>query len=963
MAKTNTKTKTPSAKKQSYWTHVPLLTAIEKHIQSGILTKSRGDKSGLDYLHQEIEKEFKGFFDDGGHKFTKFSLKSKLPELAWNKERSDLLKQYVENPDWDLDGFYQRYAYLPKEVVNARVRQLRGRGVKKQPTEFIRGLFRLIPEGEKVKPFVIPESDITKPVVMKSDSANGLMVIHAPSIGLPYPGHMAQNPLRCALEVAQRDNMTVLFTGGLFHMRLKQAHGNTQNYRARTSAMDVDMEIFPADYRETVQEGIKNGDGDFPIFVNLFEGLETLLLGVKKFFCHSAENGGGQRFNTPMYYVPGMMEELLITIGTYHEIRYRVFQRRHELGSDLRELNALMRPIQKGLEKIISGDLPEGKLRGSVEKLDQQLDGIDARLESKRRELSKTIITNTHDQDHIRAYEKVRSWILAKLENAMPGVKIVGFVSGFVKYKDAVIEVAPVGGETVSVGLLDKYIQTAGTDRTRYGNLPDAFLLANQHNPHFTYTYIAEMKSEGGKTKRRDVPIMMLPPAIDGEYVRRKFKERNLYGGQTKVQQMVGHSLFQPGIVVLDRVSGNWTGACYDITAIQHLGGPLAKGETWKKRKGSEEYVNIFNASDLHFGHPWMVTVWDGKEKRLLDQTSAAIEIFRKNEGFGRFHFICHQDDLLQGQNFPNHNQPHANLLSFTNYQEYVKRMGAKSALNEAEFTRATLIQKIRSGAYREQEQLGMLVDMEIRPNQDFYSNVIVTHLASKIELSGISKFEGNISDTRDMGVTSFPNGNHHRNLNGQKNSNPIGEGFIAAEILKGYLASYPGAKSFTGRLFTLENNLIRAPMHGQEFLGLGVVDTKKGAKFGLHMAGHPTRKGPANGYPLENAAKNVVSRGNFNGIFHQCETELIGVGDIHKGAVLWGPKLFYYSCPAATAGDPFGDRGFAQSHIGCLVVSYPVDGVKKAPIRFTFLMNSWIESWYEKRFPIEIGKLIPNPA
>ncbi|MDO8521310.1 MAG: hypothetical protein Q7S52_04295, partial [bacterium] len=827
-------------KKPSYWVHVPLLQAIERHIQAGVLAKSRAGKTGLDYLHQEIEKEFKGFFGDGGHKFTKFSLKSKLPEFVWNKERNDLLEQYIANPDWDLTAFCKQYEYLPKELVDARVRQRRGRGVKKQPAEFIRGLFRLIPEGEKVKPFVLPVSDITKPFVMKSEGAGGLMIIHAPLIGLPYDGHMSRNPLRGALETAERENMTVLFTGGLLHMRLKHAHGNTQNYRARTSAMDLDMEIFPVDYRETVKSEIENGDGDFPIFVSLFEALETLLSGVKKIW----ETGREKPFAMPTYFCTGMMEELLITIGAYHEVRYRVFQRRHELGSDLKEFNALIRPLQRELEKLIKGEVNETGFRAKFEMLEKQMNALEGKLESKRRELSKTIITNTHDQDNIRAYEKVRSWILAKLENAMPGVKIVGYVSSFVKYKDAVIEIAPVGGETVSVGLSDKYIKTVGTDRTRYGTLPDAILLANQYSPHFAYTYITEKKSEGGKTKTRDVPVMILPTSIDGDYVERKFKERSLFGGQTKVQQMVGHPLFKPGIVVLDRVSGNWTWACYEIAAIQHLGGPLEKGETWKKRKGSDEYVNIFNASDLHFGHPWMVTIWDSKEKRLLDQTSAMIDILRKNDGFGRLHFVFHQDDHLQGQNFPNYMQPHANLLSFGNYQEYIRRTGGKVVVSEADYARAVLLQRIRSGSYREQEQLGMLIDMLIRPNCDFYVNGIMTHLESGIDLSGISKFEGELYDSRDIGVVIHPNGNHHRNLDGNKNSSPIGEGFMVAEIQKGYLSSYAAARPFADKLFTLENKFVRAPMHGQEFLGLGVVDTKKGAKFGLHMIGHPTRKG-----------------------------------------------------------------------------------------------------------------------
>ena len=953
---TQTKTKKPS-----YWTHVPLLSAIEKHIQSGILNKSRGDKTGTDYLFQAIQQEFKDFFEKGGHRFTMTSLKAKLPELLWTKERNDLLEQYISE-GWDLAAFYKKYEYLPKEVIDARVRQRRGRGVKKQPAEFIRGLFRLIPEGEKVKPFALPASTIAKPVVMKSEGANGLMIIHAPSIGLPYDGHMKRNALRCALEVAERESMTVLFTGGLFHMRLKQAHSNTQNYRARTSAMDIDMEIFPADYSETVKAGIENGEGDFPVFVSLFEGFETLRSGVKKLFRHSAESGEGPRFSTPMYYVPGAMEELLIAIGAYHEIRYHVFRRRGELGSDLRELNALIRPLQKELEKLISGGYAESNFRAKLVKLEEQMNALEGKIESKRRELSKTIITNTHDLDQIHAYEKVRSWILAKLEDAMPGVKIAGYISGFVKYKDAVIEVAPVGGETPSVTLLDRYIQTDGTDRTRFGNLPDAILLANQCNPHFAYTYITEMKSEGGRTRKRDVPVMILPASIDGKYVERKFKERGLYGGQTKVQQMIGHPLFKPGVVVLDRVSGNWTCALYEIATLQYLGGPLEKGETWKKRKGSDAYVNIFNSSDLHFGHPWMTTVWDEKEKRLLDQTSAVYDILRKNGGFGRLHFDMHQDDLLQGLNFANYLQPHANLLSFGNYQEYVRRTGGKPAMNEGEYTRAVLLQKIRSGSYREQEQLEMLYDMLLRPNRDYFADVVGTHLKSGIELSGVSKFEGELHNSKDIGVVSWPNGNHHQNTP-RKGENSIGEGFLVAEMLKAYLSGYPTAKAFAGRLFTLENNIVRAPMHGQEFLGLGVVDTKKGATFGLHMSGHPARKGPANGYPLENAAKNVVSRGDFNGIFQPCETEVIGVGDIHKGAVLWGPKLFYYSCPAATAGDPYGDRGFAQSHTGCLVVSYPVEGVGRAPIRFTFLMTSWIESWYEHRFPIDIEKLIPNPV
>jgi hypothetical protein len=957
--------------KKSHWDHVPLLQAIEKHIQAGILRKSRGDKDGVDYLLQELQKEFKEYFEAESVRFTKFSLKTRLPQLIWNKERNDLLEQYITE-GWPLERFYGHFPYLPKDVIDARVKKRRGQGVAKQPAEFIRGLFRLVPEGETVKPFGIPEASVEKPLPLKSEKANGLMLVHAPSIGLPYDGHMSRNVLRCTLEVAEREGYAVLITGGLFHMRLKQASGNTQNYRARTSAMDLDMEIFPPDYREVVEEGIKSGTGDFPIFMNLFEGFENLRSGVKKIF----ESGRDKPFSMPMHYVPGMMEELLITIGAYHEIRARVLKRQNELGSELRELNALAKPLRKAVDAFLNDEENTGKKQAviDIDEVLKRLDQLKERVESKLREKSKTIITNSLDQDNINAYEKVRSWVLTKLEDAMPGVKIVGFVSTHLKYKDAVIEIAPVGGESVSLASLDRYIQTVGNDRTRHETLPDAIILANQYNPHFAMTYIAESKYVNAKQVRRNVPVMLLPAAIDGDYVARKFKDRGLYGTQTKIQQMVNHSLFQSGVVVLDRVSGTWTGALYSVDALRHLGGPLEKGQSYSSLKGKEEYYNIFHASDLHFGHPWMIVIQDPKTGRFMDQTSATINILREQGGFGRIHQAVFNDDIAQGQNFPNYNQPHENVLTFADYQEYVSanidKMAKGTLLSRSAFVRELFFQKLWKGEYRSQEQFQMFKEMLLKPNLDFWADVIKTHFSAKSELLGYSKLTGQLSETRDAAIITFPNGNHWRNLDGKKNSMPIGEGKIAEWILQAYMYGNPIAKTFADRLD--DSTVIGAPMSGQEFIGLGVVDTKSGGRLGLHMRGYPVQKGPANGFPLENAAKRSVSRGNFYDIMHDVDVEFQSAGDIHKAAMLWVPKLLIYTCPAAVEGDPYGNLGFAKSHIGNMIVSYEKRGTTKAPIRFTYLMGDWIESYYEKsaslkdkeqKVKVDIERLIPNPA
>src|SRR3989344_6266540 len=127
------------ASKQTYWTHVPLLQAVERHIQEGILCKSRKDKEGIDYLFEAIRKEFKDFFDKENHRFTMTSLKAKLPELIWDSVRSKQMETYVRE-NRDVADIAKRFPCLPKSVLDAKIRYLRARGGTKTPAQHVLGI-------------------------------------------------------------------------------------------------------------------------------------------------------------------------------------------------------------------------------------------------------------------------------------------------------------------------------------------------------------------------------------------------------------------------------------------------------------------------------------------------------------------------------------------------------------------------------------------------------------------------------------------------------------------------------------------------------------------------------------------------------------------------------------------------------------------------------------------------------
>lgn len=926
-------------KKVSYWEHEPLSRFIRELVLAGALKK----QNAINYIITQVmkHKEIGAFLHMGGHRFTKTSLLSRLDALTWGKTESALLDEYVRE-GWPVERLYKSFNYLPKEEVDRKIKYLRGKSKQKKPAGHIPGILRVIPEGHDVKMIELPKSNLSAPIVIP-DEMNGVFVIGALLLGLPYDGRMSHNFLRCLMEYAERERYAVVFTGGLMHLRVKMSHANTRNRHAHTSAIDLDLEVIDPIYAKRVKEIMRSGD-QTPIFTTLLEDLENLLGGFKKNFYHSDESGGKPRFSVPVYIQLGAGEEELVRMLTHWELRSQTLKARAKVQGKIGQVRADL--------KLYPGD------EDLLEELESLID-----------ELSRTVQTNMSKDNDRRATERVRSYYVGRLLEAMPGAKLLGIGSSYCVYRGKAIHFQEFGGDLPSGNHLDAYIKRRANHKTKSSGLADIETVINRYSTHHSHSLI----SDGHFSEPRVVHALTLAPAFDGDYVRKKFAEAGLIGsGATTIERLVGDTLFQPAATVISVPEGLVQLATHTVPAIQYLGGPQ-KVRDKLKLTDVDKYVNIGSTSDLHSGQAWEFHVFDKEDRKLLDFTSAWWKIMRYSDGFGRISLYGFEDDMSHGLNHAYYLEPHEQKISLdtlqlllTSYRTRIARArstGNKDRADELEAERDELIllQKVYSGEYRGQEQILKLVYGLLQNCGDGFASVIQSFEKSGLKLESIGR-NPQIADSRDLPVLWFPNGNHWQNAHGQKGMNTISEGCILGEVTKARLALHL-PKELHGEVLKRNSPYVGYPMHGQDFLGLARLVTGKGGRYGLHMRGNPARKGPANGFGLENAARNAVERGNHTGAFHDLSLEVQMTGDIHKGGYVFVPNYLHVSCPASTSGDPFGKHGFARSHVGGVVVSLPVVGEQFAPIKITFIPEDWVREWFKKPRKVDWKAIIPKPV
>jgi len=944
-------------RRKNCWDYPKLEEFIQTLIEGGVLRKPQA----LDEIVRAVRgnTELIKLLDRERCRFTKKSLQAKLAWLIWNT-REPVLRIYVKE-QWDFVGIQERFSYLPKKMLEGKVRFLRGRSHKKTPAPFVQGLFRVIPQDLVVKAVHVPETSLAKPVAIP-DEVGGVMPVGALMIGSPYSGLMEENIPRCMMEFAEREHLAVVLTGGLFHLNTQQVNANTRNVKAMTSEIDIDLDVLDPLYRATAREIIESGK-DTVIFVTFKESFETLLAGVKKIFFKSEQEGGGPRFSTvPTFlHLDASLIELIRALTTWEirsEARLRLFQ------------------ITQAKRKAMH-----------VNQQDPDNETVADEFKRAVEEVCRSVLSNVAESIHKRAYFRMRSYILGRILDAIPGVQLIGSQESFISYRGKTMLIKDAGDDTRKKNLLNEYITGEGNEQTLEGEMADAIILVNRFTTHLDATQIN--RTYLGRAKYSIA--MTLPPAIDTERVRAKFKDRDLRAKkQTPIQRFVADPLLQPGIIVLQQISQLLLLKSFQIPAIQYLGGPLARRTA---NKTVEKYllkaVTVMMTSDLHMGQAHQRHFWDKDpdDKRahgdiaahtpvvgkLHDLTSAIMKIYRNEGALGRIHSWYIPDDLQHGANHAYHTETHRNVLSDTElrevsirYRALIHKAYVESNFEEAErllseYDHLHLRQDGLKGLHRVGDQFKKLVYGLLTEGADVFANVITTYKRSGIELIGASKLTGEFKDTTDLKVISSGNGNHFQQKKKQGGEVHLSEGDFASEAAKARIMRHL-PRRYHDELLKEGTSLIGAPYDGQDLLGLGIIDTKHGGKFGVYLRGSPARYGPSNGFGLVKTAINAIERGDNKGLFRGVETVFEFYGDKHKGSVSVIPKHVIVVCPAGTKDDAYGNSGFARSHVGGVLVSYPAVGMKYAPVTFTFIMEDWIDAWYNERFRVDFAHIIPEP-
>lgn len=920
--------------------HQPLVDLVRFLIEDKkVIALAKSNTEVVTLLMEALRKHGTKEIKESNQRLTKKSLETQLHDLIWSPTLIKRLGEFV------ADGipaalFHEDYGYIPLYLIQREYKELVGNSPPKPEASLtLPGVMRLLPSGEKVRELQLKATSVTKPRVIKTKKKDRIdfIPIGATLLGLPYNKQMARNPLRCQMEIAEKEGVDAVFlTGGLMHLPLKQAHGNTANHRGALIEMDIDLAILDPAYRKTIERRLaEHPDKEVMIYQIARESFANILAGYRKIFQHE---DGSPRFTIPVYIVFGPLEEDLIEAGANAEVRYKTHREQLRVRAEIAQLKKQVKV--RDLEH-----LQEQELRDRI-----------TALESEQTRIRKT---NAHPHLERIFRAQMTNYLTEMYEEAIPGAQVIGIGNSWVQMNDQIIEIRPARGNEDTPALVDGFIRSEGNHRTQSGSNPHLYILASAGATYGAGTFIDATLY----TERQYIPVVAPPVLIDIGYIKRAFARRGIVAKKSPIERLVRNAAFQPGCIRLTYASGVWTNTTSSIKAILNQGGPKEKKKGRPKKEGIS-YINLLMISDLHSGHPWEERYYDASSGRLIDQSTAIFELLRRTDGLGRVHGLFFGDDLTQGQNFANEHQPHEHLMPSSEHERRLLAR-AKDIAQTIETDHVTakelvglLVQEALKqdryhGRYWTQDQLTQLLDDVIDPAVDIFIDVLKTVERSGVEYLGISSLKNALIDSRDIAPLSFGNGNHWAHTVWGH----LMEGEIVASHARALLRHHPALTELSEKL----GSLIRAPRHGNDFIGYGHIITPQDGKIGIALRGSPSRKSSANGYPLGNMVKNVLERGDPSDVMRRTNV-LHFSGDIHKGGYACIPRNTVISCAACTRGDPYGNRGFARSHVGGVITSIPAQGPDTGPVKITFVMSDFLQHFLNDDQDIVIEELLPTP-
>lgn len=919
-------------KRDRVWTS-ELVACVSKLIDDGWL------KKGLEALLKEARKSL----SSDGPALRMSHLKRRLDELIWTKERAILIQKFVRLGA-PLAPLNEELHMLPQNVIDRKVRQLRGMSVRKFGVEeqLGAGQGRLVTDEEverNMKPIALQSYRLDNPfhIPVRSERDFHFQFINGAHLGLEYNRVIEENTLRNMFREAVRNGDDAIFlTGALLWLDAKKSTGYLTTHRALYSGLDFDVSVLPPAYREEAARIQKSKPPNEVSFVKLRERVLNALGGWEKVTRHK---DGTAIFPRKVYFSFGYQDEELIESAAHAHILYVTTVMRSRVML-VREANEAI--LVKKLRESRGKETPETrKLRQRVEDL----------LEKEKR----MIQSNVETDDRKRLVDAIRSVLISWFQKAIPNSEFLSQGSVMCDAGGKTIEIIQAPENIPTSSTLDSYMKVSG-QRGLEGKLPDVALNAAPYNLDARYAVIEKMKD-----KQRDVThVWQLPVAVDRDYLREARPE--MIRKASPIERLVRDPGFEPGVFRLGYVDGVWVPEILPISFFR----PHRPRKT--ERKEITEYLYMIADSDNHSGQRSKEWIFDTRTGRFLPLEVAFAEmLLRSFPERGKtlpIHMFSNIGDNLQGHHFPTQMTVHPEQMTFEQAEKHVQKLlkRAKSAANSTEVKevmeqmgRDFLRQQILRGEDWPVHQMENFITTSLKPRVRLFSEILKNSKRIGLKVRGIGNvFHGNgTEDARDLGVINWVGGDHFTHTVWEE----LTEGTLYRRFLVGLLSADRSLPFSEEQI----EKLVRAPLWGELPIGYGLVSVPGGYEWGMVVRHKPAKSSGQNGDRMEAMTANLAERGDYSRIFTGRNWFQLS-GHIHFYAAAFSRNKFLVSCASSTDGDAFGDRlGFRRSNSGATVVGIPARGPEHGPIRLISFPYSFLQAYFEEPWKIDWESVFPD--
>ncbi|HSE34879.1 MAG TPA: hypothetical protein VLB83_02025 [Candidatus Paceibacterota bacterium] len=911
-------------------------------------------------LYSRIMETFASELSDPKHALTLEELVSEAKRIYWSaKIELEFKKWIAHNSDLDeaVAGWEKVNKHIPREWIEERARLLMGvTKMNVKAADFMRGLGRIGSKedlaGEEIK--IAPtsaKSPCDAKFVGTLRKSWKVMIVNGVNLGLPHTRLIQDNPVRQKFAEAAMLGANAIVLTNIFDVEFGKSAGPLATYRSRVQGSNVKVGVLALHYQDEAKRILRDKPEDELLYITPEEVFIDLLSGLHKV---AVRPDNTPEFPGKVFVVLGYREEQIIAAGAHWHMRYLTIVKWHKLGIQIRMAETELRRLEK------SDDAPAS-----------EIENAERRVAELREQQSRTIISNITAVHKRRLVNKFRSFVIRKIEDALPNAKVVGVGSTMMKFGEDLVEISIPSHVAVTTSLLERFVSRHSPKLLR-GELAKLTVVCHP----YAVSYRSTVREADRSGVRSSAQVCVAPIVVNDRFLRESI------GGTVRtvhpIEAAIGNDQFKPGALMLSAHHG-----AIDIDEIPiSPRSPAALAPLVRTSKTppsfaswqDERYIWLMTATDPHWGGKAKVFLWCNELKRFLGVAEAAIHLMRRAGLFSErrlakfpIAFFNMNDDGVQGHNFPTQQEHHPNRMTYAELERFGADMlrhaaNIRGVEKRLDIMSQTIMTYLRQFHIRGEDwtgaQMEELFDSHICPNMDFFHAVLSHAVDSNLILRGGSHFRGELVDRRDPGFINQGSGNHvDHSVEGE-----FTEGDLYASWMRLKLTSeYARWRSREADL----KRLIRAPRYSKTTIAFGTVQAPGGYEYGLEFRGSPARMSSWND-PLAGAVANDLMRGNYSRIFDGRLT-LKTYGDKHFFSSVSTPYALYEMTASGTETDAYGERGFAPNNTGVSFIGLPVDGpeypILRRTLRYDQLFRLLNEPKGRKGIRIDWEEFLPNPV